>query len=85
MSGVVDSGPTRPEGIEGIAAVLDHAAIARPRLRDLLPFYHELLGELFSTAVITLGPAWWGRCGPTTRTRKWKGWYWPATHIATGP
>ncbi len=33
----------------GLGAVLDHAAVASPRIRDLLPLYHELLGGEFYT------------------------------------
>lgn len=47
MSSRGDRGPTDGDGIETIDAVFDHAAVAAPRLRDLLPIYHELLGGTF--------------------------------------
>lgn len=37
----------RADGLHGIEAVFDHAAIAGPRLRDLLPIYQELLGGTY--------------------------------------
>jgi methylmalonyl-CoA/ethylmalonyl-CoA epimerase len=35
---------TSPPEIPGVAAVFDHVAMAAPRIRDLLPIYHDLLG-----------------------------------------
>ena len=37
----------RVEAVDGLEAVFDHAAIAGPRLRDLLRIYHDLLGGTF--------------------------------------
>lgn len=33
--------------LDGLGAVFDHAAIAAPRIRDLLPIYRDLLGGRF--------------------------------------
>lgn len=33
--------------LDELGAVFDHAAVAAPRLRELLPIYHELLGGVF--------------------------------------
>lgn len=33
-----------PAELQGLGAVFDHAAVAAPRLRDLLPVYHDMLG-----------------------------------------
>lgn len=33
--------------LDGLGAVFDHAAVAAPRLRDLLPVYRDLLGGTF--------------------------------------
>jgi methylmalonyl-CoA/ethylmalonyl-CoA epimerase len=34
-------------GLEGITARFDHACVAAPRIKDLLPLYQELLGGRF--------------------------------------
>src|SRR5205085_8797529 len=33
--------------LEALDAVFDHVGVAAPRLRDLLPIYHDLLGGRF--------------------------------------
>ncbi|WP_436761408.1 VOC family protein [Streptosporangium sp. V21-05] len=33
--------------LRGLGAVFDHTAVAAPRIRDLLPIYHDLLGGTF--------------------------------------
>ncbi len=38
---------TKLGSLPGLDAVFDHAAVAAPRIRDLLPIYRDLLGGVF--------------------------------------